>query len=337
MYRKMIWLLLVFSAFSATAQTDTVLVITNGQLIDGTGAEPIENGTVVIENERIIAVGASDEIAIPEEATLIDADGGTILPGIINAHTHRARDLRIRYTNFTQRGVTTICDMASPINALEDLAQTTLPDGTLGGRAGRSGPFITVEGGYPGPVFSNDLNYTLEEAGSPADAVATLRDAGATYIKVGIEPAFDNLPLLTDEQLQAIVSAAHENDMLVQAHVQNADYLEMALDADIDVLHHVPVPATAIASLAANRDVMLSDAFTEQLERAIAMGVILVPTLDVFVPADDVDVNQLQRWYGELAVIVTSEYIALGGQVALGNDFGNPGVQSGIPIREMQL
>src|SRR5215471_11902988 len=63
------------------------LVITNGTLIDGRGRDPLV-GNLVIEDERITALGPSDRVTIPPDATVIDARGGSILPGLIDCHVH---------------------------------------------------------------------------------------------------------------------------------------------------------------------------------------------------------------------------------------------------------
>ncbi|GIW88523.1 MAG: hypothetical protein KatS3mg108_2847 [Isosphaeraceae bacterium] len=80
-------------------------VIDNGTLIDGTGAPPIPNARVVIRDGRIHAVGPADALAqIPPDATRIDAAGGTIMPGLVEAHFHptyfnvaELADLDIKY------------------------------------------------------------------------------------------------------------------------------------------------------------------------------------------------------------------------------------------------
>ncbi len=63
------------------------LAITNGIIIDGRGGDPLK-GTVVIEGERITALGRQDQVTIPRDATVIDARGGSILPGLIDCHVH---------------------------------------------------------------------------------------------------------------------------------------------------------------------------------------------------------------------------------------------------------
>jgi imidazolonepropionase-like amidohydrolase len=62
------------------------LVIINGTIIDGRGSEPLV-GSLVIQGERITALGRSDQVTIPRDATVIDATGGSILPGLIAMST----------------------------------------------------------------------------------------------------------------------------------------------------------------------------------------------------------------------------------------------------------
>ena len=72
----------------AAAQTLAPLVIQGGTLIDATGRDPIEDAVIVVEGERIKAVGRRGEVTIPRGAKIIDAKGKTILPGFIDGHCH---------------------------------------------------------------------------------------------------------------------------------------------------------------------------------------------------------------------------------------------------------
>src|SRR6266516_3692949 len=64
------------------------LAITNGAIIDGRGGYPITGMTILIENERITAIARADQLTLPRETTVIDAMGGSILPGLIDTHVH---------------------------------------------------------------------------------------------------------------------------------------------------------------------------------------------------------------------------------------------------------
>lgn len=69
---------------------DGPVALVGAQLIDGTGTDPIENGVLVFEGEHILAVGRRDEVQLPRGATVIEADGMTVLPGLIDCHVHLA-------------------------------------------------------------------------------------------------------------------------------------------------------------------------------------------------------------------------------------------------------
>ena len=68
--------------------TRNPIAIVGGSIFDGTGSPPIPNGVVVIYGSRIASVGTSDEVTVPEGAEVIDARGKTIIPGLIDSHTH---------------------------------------------------------------------------------------------------------------------------------------------------------------------------------------------------------------------------------------------------------
>jgi predicted amidohydrolase len=99
------------------------LVVINGTVIDGTGVAPILDGIVIIENKRIKAVGqATDFASRPFETTVIDAHGGTILPGFINAHVHQTASPRTRRLYLVE-GVTAVCDLGTPLNRMPQFEQ----------------------------------------------------------------------------------------------------------------------------------------------------------------------------------------------------------------------
>jgi len=70
------------------AEEKSLIAITGGRLIDGTGADPVENATVAIDGSKISAVGR--RLAIPKGARVLDVAGKTVMPGLINAHMHLA-------------------------------------------------------------------------------------------------------------------------------------------------------------------------------------------------------------------------------------------------------
>nr|HPH45429.1 hypothetical protein [Chryseolinea sp.] len=61
---------------------------TGATIIDGNGGDPIQNGVLLIYNGKIISVGSKEAVTIPENTTIIDVSGKTIIPGLINTHGH---------------------------------------------------------------------------------------------------------------------------------------------------------------------------------------------------------------------------------------------------------
>src|SRR6266545_8208225 len=68
--------------------TGATVALTGARVIDGTGATPLTQATILVTNGRIAAVGAPGAVKIPAGATRIDASGKTIMPGMINGHAH---------------------------------------------------------------------------------------------------------------------------------------------------------------------------------------------------------------------------------------------------------
>ena len=78
-------LLMASSTATVQAQGQQALVIQGGTLIDGLGGAPLVNSVIVIENERITAVGPQGQVDIPAGAEIVDASGKWVLPGLVDA------------------------------------------------------------------------------------------------------------------------------------------------------------------------------------------------------------------------------------------------------------
>ena len=194
----------------APEPTPPTLALIHGTLIDGTGAEPIQDATLVIQNGRIVAVGPRAEITIPAEAQVIDVQGGTILPGFINAHVHQATVAQNLET-WAQAGVTTVRSLAESAGGLypdwniwvEQTGQDHTPpflfafrDAVFNhpqyARLVAAGPIVSVPGGYPISYWGPGIDLAVT---SPEDArrkVAALLEAGADVVKISLETGPDS-------------------------------------------------------------------------------------------------------------------------------------------------
>src|SRR3989449_7440565 len=81
-------LLVVFALMVSPVASADVVVLKGATIIDGTGRAPQQNAVLVLDGERILAVGAPAKVKVPRRARVLDLTGRTIMPGIINAHGH---------------------------------------------------------------------------------------------------------------------------------------------------------------------------------------------------------------------------------------------------------
>jgi imidazolonepropionase-like amidohydrolase len=309
LHRLLLFALLLSSCASAAIPPD-VIVLVNGTLIDGTGADPIRDAVLIIQGERILAVGSKEEIKIPRGTNAIDLGGATILPGFINAHVHFAFDEE-NLKAWAYGGVTTVRDEGIVSSKLlEDLIKwrdETSQDPEYA-RLISAGYMMSVQGGY------GELSVT-----SPDDArmqVFEELDAGVDLIKISMEDGYagrSGLPKLTDEEIAAIISAAHERGTLVSGHVTQAEYLEILAEAGVDDIAHVPY------------DIVSDDAWQKMVEKDIYM----TPTFTVY-----------RNYHAPIATCVFNlrNFLEQGGKVALGNDYGGgpSEFELGIPMYEIE-
>jgi imidazolonepropionase-like amidohydrolase len=353
----LLFLVAIMAACDGWQESSTgPLIIKNGIVIDGTGADPIEDGIVVIEEDRIILVGSGQGYSIPPDARVIDAQGGTILPGFIDAHVHSTTDPGLR-NDFLLGGVTAVCDLGTPLDDIDQFDKEYTGDEPAA-RGFTAGPIITAVGGLPDAILHANLNY---EVGTPEEAraaVVDLHDRGADMIKVYLarESGGTQYPMLDEAMLAAIVEESHAQGLPVRAHVTYLDLFDMALNAGVDTIEHIPINSTqpyfqddTEAKLQRFNEsdqplqVFLSEIDPEylgQLETMAASRIIMVPTLD--------------RPYGELfrtpnpppeyAIImeiilgIVRTFHELGGIVALGTDYNiGVGMHAGIPLGEVEM
>ncbi len=140
--------LLAVRSEAQTSGASGTLVIQGGRLIDGTGKAPLENAVIVIEGERIKAVGRQGEITFPKDSRVIDMKGKTLLPGFIDGHCHLVDFMGEVYLHF---GITTCPD----ITQNDDEWSLAQRDGTALGKI--RGPRIWSTGirlGGPPPPWA---------------------------------------------------------------------------------------------------------------------------------------------------------------------------------------
>jgi imidazolonepropionase-like amidohydrolase len=333
-----------------TLVPDGALVVRNGTVIDATGKPPIRDGIVVVQGHRITAIGEMGNFVVPQGTRTVDANGGTIMPGIINSHTHSTGDPGIR-REFLLDGVTTVCNVGVSLGGLSAFEQASVPEGPSA-RGFWAGPIITAPGGYPGPAYGSQFSYEVATPGEARNAVVDLLNRGASMIKIALAPGDpqDPWPVLDLEQVRAIVEEAHSRGVLVRAHVFEP-YLvqDIVLPARVDVIEHSPFPILSEEEETSVLDspiprTQLFDVVAPEFEKLLAkvaeQNVVMVPTLVGHIGAlyRKPDRSRIEQIVIDVHVEALSRFHALGGVVALGNDYG-AGVDSslGMPLTEMSL
>ncbi|MBX7493860.1 amidohydrolase family protein [Qipengyuania sp. 1NDW9] len=201
----------------------------------GEGAGTIENGVIVIEGDRIAAIGPASSVQVPSGAVTVDAGGRTIIPGLVDAHAHGAQgtgDL-IPQQNWSlvqglAMGVTTIHDPSSSASMIFAASERQQAGSLLAPRIFSTGEIIY--GAKAPSVYARIDSYE--------DALAHVRRIKA---QGGISVKNYNQP--RREQRQQVVAAAREENMLVVAEGGSLFGMDMNLIADGNstVEHNIPV------------------------------------------------------------------------------------------------
>jgi len=257
-------LLLAASWAQQTAPTRSV--IRAGRLLDLRSGKMLTNQAIVIENDKIVSVGP-DSATADASAKLIDLSGKTVLPGLIDAHTHITFDPRFGYDRLAislprealigaknarvtlLAGFTTIRNVGASEFADIALRDAINAGDVPGPRIDASGPALSITGGH---CDDNLLPYEWHatEVGV-ADGVENVQHKvreiikyGADVIKVcatgGVLSLGDNpqASQYTQEELRAIIADAHRLGRKVAAHAHGAQGILWATQAGVDSIEH---------------------------------------------------------------------------------------------------
>jgi imidazolonepropionase-like amidohydrolase len=346
------FLLSSMAAFGQSAPEPPVTVIRAGRLIDGKSDKPQRDQVIVIRGNRIQSVSDAANAKVPAGATLIDLSKETVLPGLIDSHTHiflqgedpaqGGYDANILTAPLAMRAA------RAAVSARRALEQgfTTLRDlETEGAGYGDVGIKLAIEAGYiPGPrllvatrAISTTGGYPLEGYApelempkgaqiidGPVEARKAAReqlDHGADWIKVymthrswvGKNGELVSQPTLTVEELRAIADETHGWGKKVACHAYGGIGLQRALDGGCDSIEH---------------GLDLDDAVVAQM---LKQGTWYVPTLSVYYTdwaAADTPAGQRDRLRASAHEVSFKKALKAGVKIVFGTDMG------GIPWTE---
>jgi imidazolonepropionase-like amidohydrolase len=270
------------------------LAVTHATVIDGTGAPARTGMTILIADGLVTAVGADAELPPPAGATVLDATGKTVIPGLADMHVHfssgglaPAESLDRLLRQFLFYGVTTVLNLGATRGTPEDILALRADPASLHPHVYGTGGLLTVPGSHPiGTImhlregedpatfdWSRRGVRVVRDAEELRSVVARLADAGMDGIKIVVEsgppPFGDHHPQMPPEMIAAAVDEAARHDLPVFAHASSLDELEAVVDAGVRAAVHVvrdpELPGEAL------------------LARMARQGTWYVPTLSLFV------------------------------------------------------
>ena len=294
-------LLLLMGCRSTDAVQSVYAAFSGGTIIDGTGSTPIENGVLLIQDGRVVAVGPRHTVSIPEGATVIDVTGKTIMPGIINGHGHVGNTRGIEGGHYSREnvidnleiyaryGVTTVVSLGDDQRQAVSLRH--LNDSAVTGRARL---FIA------GKVISGN---TPEEAMSIVDSNHHM---GVDFMKIRVDDNLGTSKKMSEEVYRAVINRSHELGYKVATHIYYLEDAKKLLDAGSDLIAH------------SVRDLPVDESFIELIRRK---DVAYCPTLTREVSA---------FVYGETPEFFTDPFFTREYDAAIVELLKDPGRQSQV-------
>ena len=244
---------LTLAPSGTTAQNARVNALVGGTLIDGYGGTPLRNSVIIIEGERIKAVGQVGSLAVPAGAEVISTEGMSVLPGLWDMHVHLMINGHSDYAHWDctypsmqestimpasarqllMAGVTSARDLGGPLGpsiAVRDAIKAgKIPGPTLY----VSGPFIQHEP-YPGTA---DFRWGVKGEADAREKVRRLARGGVNVIKLIDQDE------MTMEEVRAVVDEAHKANLPVIAHSHRPEEIRRGLAAGVDGFEHTGLAA----------------------------------------------------------------------------------------------
>jgi imidazolonepropionase-like amidohydrolase len=232
----------------AQRSSKAIKALVGGTLVDGFGGRPVRNSVILIEGERISAVGQVGTLAVPAGAEVISTEGMTVLPGLWDMHVHLMINGHSDYTHWDKTypsqfesvimpasakqlllaGVTSARDLGGPLEASISVRDKINAGKIPGASIYVSGPFIQKKP-YPGTELFRWGVLGMEDARAK---VAKLAAAGVNVIKLIDQDQ------MAEGEVEAVVQTAHARGLPVVAHSHRPEEIRRGLAAGVDCFEH---------------------------------------------------------------------------------------------------
>jgi imidazolonepropionase-like amidohydrolase len=292
-------------------------------------SEPaIENGSILVHDGRIVAVGSSAAIKVPRSATVIDCIGLVVTAGFWNSHVHiltpgllHAERLSSQQITsqleemLTRWGFTTVFDLASVRNNTTLIRRRIESGEVKGPRILTVGEPFWTKGGTPVYVkgFLEANQISIPEVESSAQGIERVRQEireGADAIKIWTgSPERDGILITPLDLAKALVAEAHHEGKLVFAHPSNQEGIDVALQSGVDILAHTTASGGPWSS--------------SLVERLKTARVALIPTLTLWhTESKNEPPDEFEKGMNAVVLPQLRAYSASGGQILFGTDVG---------------
>ncbi len=278
----------------ATILAGATLVLAGGTVIDGYGNAPIQDGIVVIENDRILAVGGVGQVTIPEGAEVVSTEGMTVLPGLWDmqvelmrlGHGDTARwnetygplaervVMPIAARQLLQAGVTSARDVAAPLEAAVRVRGRTRERLIDGPNLFISGPALRKLA----PTGTGDWQWEVSGAADARAKIQRLAGAGVDYILLA------DVELWTAEELEAAVSEARIRGLPIHAYAERPADIVRGAAAQFDGFLGTGMGAEAFSP-------EVTQALTGRLTQAGARPIAWSPAISALLNLESLRVN----------------------------------------------
>jgi imidazolonepropionase-like amidohydrolase len=240
MYRMKLLVLIVIAATLTTvlAQTPKVTVFEGARVIIGDGRAPVENATIIVSGNRFTQVGRASDVKVPAGAARVNLAGKTVMPMIIDTHTHLSQTREMLITDLTRRAY-------YGVSAAQSLGQDTtdvsfqIRAETAAGKIPGAARFFTagrgITGPEPGRTMAPHWVTTAAEARAAVDEEAAKK---VDIVKFWVDDRMGTVKKLTPEIYTAIIDEAHKKGLRTISHIYTLEDAKGTLRAGLDAFAH---------------------------------------------------------------------------------------------------